>query len=201
MNKVLDTIDLKEKGIEIKVIENNGIKTIEIISAKDCNIIYDGKVVLENIKSEFSLIPIQIRDKVKKYSEYIESNKTNKNITNFCMYINDSEYYCEVDMFIFDEKKSFLKMTNWFNSYEKIAELNEKFNTNRNKNKYKKKVEELEDIARRKGYRFLYSHDGDNYDECYTLEVPIKDFDLENVKSFLSLWNIYNNELKKYIPD
>lgn len=199
MIKVLGAINLGENEIEIKVIENEGIKTIEIINAKDCNIVYDGKTILENTKTELFSIPVQIRDAVKQYSEYVEINKDDSNFTDFYMYISGIEYYCQVETIIVNEEKSFLTMKNWLNNYKKISENNEKLATSKNSDKYEKKLKDLKNTAKEKGYEFDYSHEGDTYDECYYLKIPIKGFDLENIKSFLSLWDKYNKELNKYI--
>jgi hypothetical protein len=92
---------LKAEGIEIKIEEVNGLKTINIVQADNCNIKFKGNIILENTKEEFSAIPIQIREQLKSYANTIEE-KNGETIFDIDTCAN---YYCSVKTIIADESK------------------------------------------------------------------------------------------------
>jgi transcriptional regulator with GAF, ATPase, and Fis domain len=183
---------LKAEGIEIKIEEVNGLKTINIIQAENCNIKFKGNIILENTKEEFSAIPIQIRDQLKGYATTIEE-KNGETIFDIDTCAN---YYCSINTIITDESKAFLKMNNWLMSAEKISENNEQ---DLDIDKYNKKVQGLINKAKEMELIFEFSHDGDEYDDCYSLYVPVKGFSMDKVKEFLTLWEDYNDEMNELI--
>lgn len=183
---------LKAEGIEIKIEEVNGLKTINIIQADNCNIKFKGNIILENIKEEFSAIPIQVREQLKGYANTIEK-KNGETIFDIDTHAN---YYCSINTVIADESKAFLKMNNWLMNIEKINENNEQ---DLDIDKYNEKVQDLISKAKDMQFIFEFSHDGDEYDDCYSLYVPVKDLDMEKVKEFLTLWEDYNMEMNELI--
>jgi hypothetical protein len=182
---------LKEEGIEIRIEEVNGLKTINIIQCDDCNIKYNGNIILQNTREECSAIPIQIRNQVKKCASTIEIDKDE---TIFDIDTRHGNYYCRVKTIIVDENKENLNMNNWLVSPEKIDEC---FDID--VDKYNKQIEVLKQTANELGFSFCESGEGSDFDVLYTLEVPIKNFDMNRVKEFLGVWEKYNIELEKLI--
>jgi hypothetical protein len=182
---------LKAEGIEIKIEEVNGLKTINIVQADNCNIKFKGNIILENTKEEFSAIPIQIREQLKSYANTIEE-KNGETIFDIDTCAN---YYCSVKTIIADESKEELKMNNWLMNAEKINEYKDDVNVE----EYNEKVQDLVKKAKDMNFIFEFSHDGDEYDDCYSLYVPVKDLNMDKVKEFLTLWEDYNEELGKLL--
>lgn len=184
---------LKAEGIEIKIDEVNGLKTINIIQADNCNIKFKGNIILENTKEEFSAIPIQIREQLKDYAEIVEE-KDGEAI--FDINTSRGNYYCSIKTIVVDESKECLKMNNWLMSAEKINDYKE---DELDVSEYNKKVQYLVNKATDMNFNFQFSHDGDEYDDCYSLYVPVKELNMEKVKEFLTLWEDYNDELGKLL--
>ena len=182
---------LKVEGIEIIIEVVNGLKTINIIQADECNIKYKDNIILENTKEEFSVIPIQIREQVK---EYVSMPSLDKNEVIFDIDTPKANYFCRTKSIITDEYKEFLSMNNWLMSVDVISE-----NIDIDIKEYSSKREELILQAKNRGFKFYESGDGNDYDVLYTLEVPIKGFDLVKVKEFLTLWESYNDKLNKIV--
>lgn len=182
---------LKAEGIEIIIEEVNGLKTINIIQADECNIKYKGNIILENTKEEFSDIPIQIREQVKKCASM---PSLDKNEVIFDIDTPKANYFCKTKSIITNESKECLYMNNWLMSINKISE-----NIDIDIKEYNRKQEELILLAKTRGFSFCESGDGDEYDTLYTLEVPIRGFDLVRIKEFLTLWESYNDELNKLV--
>lgn len=184
---------LKVKGIEIVIEEVNGLKTINIIQADECNIKYKGNIILENTKEEFSSIPIQIREQVKKCASM---PSLDKNEVIFDIDTLEANYFCRTKSIITDESKECLYMNNWLMSIDVISE-----NIDINIKEYSSKRDELILQAKNRGFKFYESGDGNDYDVLYTLEVPIRGFDMAQIKEFLTLWESYNDELNKIVEN
>lgn len=188
----MDENVLKAEGIEIKIEEVNGLKTINIIQADNCNIKYKGNIILENTKEEFSAIPIQIRDQVKSCASTLDLDKKGNEVI-FDIDTKRGNYYCRTKTIIADESKEYLFMNNWLMSPEKINDYKDI-----DVEEYNKKIETLIKQAKKMCFDFYESGDGDTYDTLYTLKVPIKKFSMDKVKEFLTLWEDYNTEMKKF---
>jgi hypothetical protein len=184
---------LKAEGIEIKIEEVNGLKTINIVQADNCNIKFKGNIILENTKEEFSAIPIQIREQLKGYAEIVEE-KDGEAI--FDINTSRGNYYCSIKTIVVDESKEYLKMNNWLMNADKINDYKEdELDLDECNNKVKYLVSKAKDM----NFKFEFSHDGDEYDDCYSLYVPVKGFNMDKVKGFLTLWEDYNDELGKVL--
>jgi hypothetical protein len=184
---------LKAEGIEIKIEEVNGLKTINIVQADNCNIKFKGNIILENTKEEFSAIPVQIRELLKGYANIIEEKNGE---TIFDIDTAKANYCCEIKTIITDESKESLYMNNWLLVAEKIQDY-----TDIDVKKYNKKIEVLMKQAEEKGFEFYEYGDGDTYDVLYRLQVPVKDFNMDKVKEFLTSWEDYNIEMKKFVNE
>jgi hypothetical protein len=86
-------------------------------------------------------------------------------------------------------------MNNWLMNAEKINEYKDDVNVE----EYNEKVQDLVKKAKDMNFIFEFSHDGDEYDDCYSLYVPVKDLNMDKVKEFLTLWEDYNEELGKLL--
>lgn len=181
---------LKAEGIEIKIEEVDGLKTINIIQADNCNIKFKGNIILENTKEEFSAIPIQIREQVKKCASTIDLDKDE---VVFDIDTPKGNYYCRTKSIIVDESKEYLFMSNWLMSAEKINDYKDI-----DVEEYNKKIEGLIQQAKKMCFDFYESGDGDTYDTLYTLKIPINKFSIDKVKEFLTLWEDYNIEMKQF---
>jgi hypothetical protein len=178
---------INQEGIKITLEEVNGLKTINIEECDNYNIKYKGKVILENTKEEFSNIPIQIRNKIKRYADLVEIDK---NETVFDVNTKDGNYCCRCKTIFATEEKEYLTMNNWLVNPEKLSEEYavdiEKWNG---------RIETLETKAKLWGFDFYKSGDGNDYDDLYTLKVPIKDFNMDTVIEFLNMWEKYNKDI------
>jgi hypothetical protein len=87
-------------------------------------------------------------------------------------------------------------MNNWLMSIDVIGE-----NIDIDIKEYSSKRDELILQAKNRGFTFYETGSGDDYDTLYTLEVPIRGFDLVRVKEFLTLWENYNAKLNKLVED
>lgn len=185
---------LKVDGIEIIIEEVNGLKTINIIQADECNIKYKGNIILENTKEEFSDIPIQIREQVKKCASM---PSLDKNEIIFDIDTPKANYFCRTKSIIVDESKECLYMNNWLMSIDVIGEDIVGIDIK----KHNHKREELMSQAKERGFTFYETGSGNDYDTLYTLEVPIRGFDIAQIKEFLTLWESYNDELNKIVEN
>lgn len=187
---------LKVDGVEIRVEEVNGIRTINIIKADNCNIKIDGEFVFTHTPEELSVIPIQIREQLKQSIKNIDCNHE-RNRVEFDIKIRNSTFSCVVGSVINEEYESKANLT--IGNYLMLNK--EKVNTNLKWSSFKYRVSEkdrdrvnsLWKIAKDKGFDFYDNNPGSSC-SYYCLDVLIKDFNMNNVKEFLNMWVEFNIE-------
>lgn len=195
---VLGTINIIKIGdIEIEIKEGGVLKTINILKADECRIEFKGDFIHQNAKEIFCMVPVQIREQIRGHiieQSYIETIRegTNGDTIFDINSLSGGEYVCTVKPKITDESKEYLEFYNCLLNAEKIN--NDKKNLN--VEEYNNKVLELTNKAKEKGFIFEYNCEGDIYDDYYSLYVPVKEFNMNNVNEFLALWDAYNAELE-----
>lgn len=149
-----------------------------------------------NQKNNMSKIPDSIQAIIPFVDTYEGNVKIDKNNNAvFDLTINNVNY---VGIYpVLPSENSVLKINNWLNNIDKIMETFPELK--KEKNVLNRKFVKLEDFIKKQNFEFEYSHDGDMYDDVYSLLIPRKNFDMDTIIACCKKWEKYNEDLNKLI--
>lgn len=182
-----------EETIVIRVMQTDkGIQVL--VDGETPDVIVNGDVLYSKYdKEEYKHIPPAFRSFVEEHSQsYTTISKENGRVLVRDIFISGRDY--DVDFPSNRAKNKDILITNWLNDYKKINDYLDEPVPN-GKEDFENLIKQIKNI----GYDFKFAYSGNEYDNTYSLVVPMNEFDLAKIKACLSLWDAYDKELEKYI--
>ncbi|MET3508272.1 hypothetical protein [Halalkalibacter oceani] len=195
MVKVLKVDKYSSNGEEVELKVSETEKGLQIdINGLTMDVLVNGDIFYSKFdKEEYKYIPPLLRGYVEEHlCTYSDGIYKEKGKVNMDLLIRGREYFVQIPTK--RAKNNTITFTDYLNSYEKIQDyLNSQIEGA--EKRYKNLLRDIETI----GYKLGISHDGNEYDDWYSLYVPIDQFSEDKINQCLELWDQYNEELEKYI--
>lgn len=191
---IINSFKTKSSNEEIMINVIRSDKGISVnIEGNTMDVVVNGDLLYSKFdKEEYKYIPVNLRNFIANNLCSWEDDIRLKDTVVECTLEFDCKEYC-VQIPKNRAKSKTMYISNWLNSYEKIANYNVEIING--KENFEQLISKMKNI----GYDFVYRWDGNEYEDTWGLKIDINDFNENKVMECIKSWNEYNANLEKYI--